>query len=241
MCATEPRPELPVWRAPRRHPWWRVALVLTLLSISIQSHAQQAPSRDQEQIRRLRQQVQQLQQAQQEATLQQQALQKARSEADQRTAKAQGEAARVRSTVKASNERVSELQTELGSLRTAHNELQAREARLVADLAQARGSLSQVRADLAERVARLQQQDNSLADLDRRGRQVTDALALCSRNNQALRSVGLELLDRWQRHDWRDFAGAKEPFLQLKRVEIENLVQGYEERIDKASLAAVRP
>jgi DNA repair exonuclease SbcCD ATPase subunit len=55
--------------------------------------------------------------------------------------------------------------------------------------------------------------------------------AVCRERNEALFTVGNEILDRWQETGWADILAAKEPFLGLKRVELENLAQDEADRL----------
>ncbi len=132
---------------------------------------------------------------------------------------------------------MAELEARLLSLGTEHEALQARATTLGAELERDRAALAQLRAQAGAESLRLQRRDDELVALQARFGAQNGALDLCSRHNQALREVSLELLQRWQRVDWRDALAAKEPFVQTERVRIENLVQGYEEQIDRASLA----
>ena len=204
------------------------------LALALPALAQQAPSREQEQIRRLRQQTQQLQQ---ELAAAQQSAQAARAEAEQRAASAQAEASRARRSASGAAERVKELEAELDTLRSAQASQQARQAELTLALEGAQGELRTTRNELGARSLRLTRREGELEALEARFRGQNAALDLCTRHNQTLRSVSLDLLGRWQRMDWRDALAAKEPFVQTERVRIENLVQGYEEQIDRATLA----
>jgi chromosome segregation ATPase len=231
MFAIEPRP----WK-PR---CWRAALVLAVSGALIGAAlAQQAPSREEEQIRRLRQQLQQLQQ---EVAAARQAEGTARAEAAQQVSEAQAEAARARSGTRAQAERIAALEAELATQRMAASSTATALARSEGELATARQSLEVARIELERRAAGLRDAERSGGELLARFRQQNAALDLCTRNNQALRTLSLELLDRWQRHDWRDVLAAREPFIQSRRVTIENLVQGYEDRIERAWLAPESP
>jgi chromosome segregation ATPase len=49
----------------------------------------------------------------------------------------------------------------------------------------------------------------------------------CEAKNQKLFAVGNEILDRYNNMDFGDVLGAREPFIGVKRVELQNLVQDY--------------
>lgn len=217
---------------------WRAGPLLALgLTLCLAAQAQQ-PSREQEQIRRLRQQVQQLQQ---ELAAAQQGAQSARADAERRASAAGAEAARARRTATGSAARIAELEAGLQTLQADHQALQGRQTALQADLERDRAELARVRAEFGGSSLRLVRREGELEALQARFRTQNAALELCSRHNQTLRTVSLDLLQRWQRMDWRDALAGKEPFFQTERVRIENLVQGYEEQIDRASLVVPPP
>jgi hypothetical protein len=76
-------------------------------------------------------------------------------------------------------------------------------------------------------------------------RQVADAggqIERCQTQNQALFRVGNEILDRYRDVGVTDVIATREPFLGLKRVELENLVQDYDDRLlDNRFDAAAAP
>lgn len=66
--------------------------------------------------------------------------------------------------------------------------------------------------------------------------------AVCREKNEALFTLGNEILDRWQSTGWADMLAAKEPFLGLKRVELENLAQDDADRLlDNRLSTAIAP
>lgn len=217
--------------------WQRVtrALAAGLLPALLPAlvSAQSAPSREQEQIRRLRQQVQQLQQ---ELAASRQAEAAARSDLTRRVGDAEAAARRAQRSAAGNSQRVAELEAEGASLRDAVSAAQAQLGQRTTERDEARQGLAQAREELGRRAQRMSEGERSAADLLARYRSQNAALDLCARHNRSLQAVSMELLDRWQRHDWRDVLVAREPLVQSRRVEIENLVQGYEDRIDAALL-----
>ncbi len=235
MCATEPSRLAHVARGARQalRRWPLAGLIVALAAVA------QQPSREQEQIRRLRQQVQQLQA---DLASAQQSAQAARAEADKRAGAAQAEASRARRSAGTSAARVQELEQRLQAVSTERDGLQTQLTASQAEVERLRPALAQARAQSGADTLRVQRRETELEGLQQRFARQNAALDLCSRHNQSLRSVSLDLLGRWQRMDWRDALASKEPFVQTERVRIENLVQGYEEQIDRASLApAQRP
>lgn len=70
------------------------------------------------------------------------------------------------------------------------------------------------RAQLAGQTAQLRQRAES-----------------CEAKNLALFTVGNEILDRYAGRDFSEALAAKEPFLGFKRVELQNLVQDYQDKL----------
>lgn len=60
---------------------------------------------------------------------------------------------------------------------------------------------------------------------------LTQRLTACETKNVALFKVGNEILARYASMDFRDALGAREPFIGVKRVELQNLVQDYQDKL----------
>lgn len=106
---------------------------------------------------------------------------------------------------------------ELESLRASAVQMQA-------ELAAARGQLAQAQTALHA----LQKQDEAIkATLASTGA----TLEACKAKNVALLNVGYEILGRYKREGLHDVIAGKEPFTGLKRVQLQNLAQGYEDRV----------
>jgi chromosome segregation ATPase len=193
-------------------------------------------SRELEQIRRLRMQVQELQQ---EQTAQQDAAQRAAAEKAEAKAKldaAQAELRRTRSAAGAQAQSLGELQKELDALREERNALQAQAAELQAELQASTRSVQALRTTSAEQQRALARHEAAYADLDARHTTQARGLQTCIANNQALNEVGQELLQRYAGKGVGEVLAQNEPFLQFKRVALENLMQGYQDRLDQAAL-----
>jgi chromosome segregation ATPase len=215
---------------------WPVAALALVLALPVL--AQQAASREQEQIRRLRQQVQQLQQ---ELATQQQSAQQAsrdKAEAERKLQGVQSEASRSRAAVRAGAGKVAELEQSLESLRSEHGNLQSRGAELQTELDKSRAAIAQLRSESEQRRQQLGSRDSALASLQQRHRTQAEGLQTCIVRNQALQTLGQELLQRWSGKGLGETLAVKEPFLRLNQVELENLVQGYQDKLDKEALAA---
>lgn len=211
----------------------RATLALCLLA-AWPVHAQQ--SREQEQIRRLRQQVQQVQQQQQEQAA---ALQRAgseKAELQRRLDTAESELSQQRSQALQSRKAGAELQAELARMRAdaagRQNELTA----LKEELERSTKAGEAARAELAQRRALLATREATFADLWARHQAQASALQTCIVRNERLSALGHELLQRYEGKGVGELLSQHEPFLQLGRVQLENLVQGYREGLDQNAL-----
>jgi len=221
----------------RARPWRRGmshALAFTLaIVVAGSALAQAAPSREQEQLRRMRQQ---LQQAQQESQAAQEQARKAQDELKKADEARDAEAKRAgaaRTQASTSTRRVTELEAELTTLRTERDGLQTRLSDTSAKLDQTTATLLDTRSQLATRSA-------ALADLEQRHKALTAQYESAVRNNIALHKLGVELLSRYENKGVAESLAAQEPFLKVKRVELENLMQDYRDQLDKERVVPVK-
>jgi len=205
----------------------------------------QPTSREQEQLRRLRQQLQQLQQGQ---ASQQEAAQKALAE----KAAAQGELETTKTQLAAAQAALrrarSEATTralanavalkEIETQRQQHAALQSARDRLQADLQAAARSNEQLRAAGSSLERRLILADAAHADLAGRHQVQAKGLQTCIASNFALRDIGQELMQRYASKSVADVLAENEPFLALRRVRMENLLQDYQDKLDQNALPA---
>ncbi len=202
--------------------------------------AQNSSSREVEQVRRLRLQLQQLQQ---EVAAQQQAAQRATAE--------RGD---VQRRLDAAQEQLKEQRGRLAlQVRQSDQTRQALEAATQRQVVEGQRAAEKQAALEAERraaatlraeLAQTQRQRGTLQDnygeLDVRHRAQAEGLQTCIARNASLQALGLELLQRYEHKGWAEVLAADEPFLQWGRVSLENLVQGYRDKLDAQALAAPR-
>ena len=200
----------------RRHPG---ALALTLaLAFGAASLAPQAAwaqsKKEQEQVRRLRQQVQQLQQQQQAVQDEAQKSAQQKAELESQLKKSRGEIDDVKSRASSAARRLAAATQEADSLRSARDALQT------------------------ERVATtgLILQDAAYADLDARNRATSSRLDTCTVHNAELYKLGDEILARYRNKGFGEMLATQEPFVQARRVALENLVEDYRDKLDQARL-----
>jgi hypothetical protein len=106
------------------------------------------------------------------------------------------------------------------------------------------GELAKVKADLGQAA------DAAQKDKVERERMQADVLATasmlgaCQAKNAKLLAIANQILREYENFDMLDAVGANEPFTKLKRVELENLAQDYQDRIDDSMFdtkAAAQP
>lgn len=205
--------------------------LLAALSLLGGAQAQPAANRDQEQLRRLRQQLQQLQQEQ--AGAQQQA-QRAATENAQLAAqlKAQQAAAeKVQARTGAQSRTLTALQAELAAMKGERDALQAELVQAKATQTQTLARLERSNSERDDTRTRLSALEATEAGLRRERGLVGHQLDKCSAQNVELLRVGQELLGRHGNFGFGDSVALSEPFLQLKRVQLENLAQDYRGRL----------
>jgi hypothetical protein len=218
--------------------WFRVAAWLVALCCCLPAFGQQAGTREQEVIRRLRLQVQQLQQ---EQSAQQTALQQAnaqRLESARQLQTAQVGLQRLRAAAAAQAGSATLAQQDLQALRDERTALQARLDAQGAALALANQDRQQLRGAQAELQRALQAQQAQRLTLETHGLSLAQGLQDCSANNKALHTLGQELLQRYADKGVGQVLWQAEPFLQFKRVALENLKQDYQDKLDQSLFRA---
>ncbi len=200
----------------------------------------QNSSREAEQVRRLRQQLQQLQQ---EVATQQQAAQRAmaeRGDVQRRldAAQEQLKEQRVRLALQVRQSDQTRQALDAATQRQAAEGERASE--LQAGLEAERLTAAALRAELAQTQRQRGTLQDNYGELDVRHRAQAEGLQTCIARNASLQALGLELLQRYERKGWAEVLAADEPFLQWGRVSLENLVQGYRDKLDAQALVAPR-
>jgi chromosome segregation ATPase len=146
-------------------------------------------------------------------------------------------------------------QRELKAVKKERDELKARSGHSTAELeqAQARAQASEQlvekgRKSLEELVARFRETATTLRTVEAERGQLQERLAAagrafdtCATRNAALYDVSAEVLDRWEHEGAWSRAARAEPFLRLKRTEIENLADEYRERARQLKVKQAPP
>lgn len=209
-------------------------LVSALLALTLPAGGAlaQANDREQEQLRRLRLQVQQLQQEKSQAQDQAARAQAEKAQLGDELKKLQAAAGGQRSSAAAAARQATALEQDLAAARAEHETIRAELDKAAQELARLRELLPQREAELARRADTLRTRDESLARAEGEGQRQALQLDICADNNASLVRIGTDLSDMLARVGLFDRIAATEPFLQLRRVQLENLSQTWRDRAE---------
>lgn len=94
------------------------------------------------------------------------------------------------------------------------------------------GDLARTKDALAQAANNARQNQTERDKLQMAASNTQTVLEACEVKNTQLLAVSREILTAYENFDFIDSLSAREPFTRLKRVELENLAQGYRDRID---------
>lgn len=212
----------------------RSGLLALALGLACVGAARADNKKEQEQVRRLRQQLQQLQQDQQSAQdLAQRSVQE-KATLETQFKKVQSDVGASKSAAASAARRAQALQAELDAAKAEREALQAK-------LAETQGRLDQSQTQLAQAREQLAAREGALAQLQSRHGAQTTQLQACAAHNRALFDLGSELLARYQNKGVGEALAAQEPFVQTRRVALENLVQDYQDKLEQHVFSAGAP
>ena len=133
----------------------------------------------------------------------------------------------------AAKKRIAELEAEQQTLRGEAERLTVQLESLKRDHAQLGEREKAGAGALTQRVREITELQGVSA------KQVKD-LGVCAERNARLYVLGRELIDRYEKKSCYDSLLQSEPVTQLKRVEIENLVEDYRDKLDEQKSLPVR-
>lgn len=203
-------------------PWLGMASFALLLCMAgTATHAEASDkraSREREALRRVQQQMSQMQGDM--AALEQE---KAKLSADLDKAAAsskaeEGKAARLQRELGASKRQLLSVTQELTLTKEA--------------LATTTQHLTETKASLDETSRTLQQAEVEKRDLQTLKARNARDMAACEHKNIALYALGRSLMDRFEHKTCGETLAEKEPFTGLKKVETENLLEEYRDKLD---------
>lgn len=204
-------------------------LLMAFVSPLVQADAERRASRERELLRRVQGQLQQAQT--QLGTLEQEKARLAQSlsEAEKARNAVQGRVARLNREVAQERQQREALQKDLD---LARQEL----AQLRTQLAQERERLAGTQGSLAETQARLRDTEAERQGLERAKARLERELAASEERNRALYALGRELMVRFENKTCGEILAEKEPFTGLRRVQTENLLEYYRDKLDEHKL-----
>ena len=159
--------------------------------------------------------------------------------AEQEKAKLAADLEKAQASSKAEAGKVASLQHGLGTskqqLAAVSNEL----AQVKETLATTAQQLAETRKTLAETTQTLQQTEAEKRNLETVKASNERDIASCERKNLALYEVGRSLMDRFEHKTCGEILAEKEPFSGIRKVETENLMEEYRDKLDDQKL--IRP
>ncbi len=212
-------------------PRYFLPLMLCALMIAGGAHAasDKKASREREALRRAQMELQQARG--QLSGLEQEKAQLAKDlEAAGKAAKsAEGRAGRLRRDLKAEQQRREALEKELEQTK---QDLAGSGQRL----AETRKTLGETGAKLAETADLLRRTQAEKSNLESIKARNEREIASCEDKNLKLYQTGRELMLRFERKTCGEIMAQGEPFTGLKRVEVENLLEEYRDKLDEQKL-----
>ena len=188
----------------------RIALLLVLLGLAGSLHAQTLEEQLRSQLRDARSQLQDLQNDQASWQAQKASAESERDQARKALEQAQAELARYKSGA-------------AGDGAAWRSERDARQ--------RAEEAVQQNRKAVAENASRLQDQQARNTTLTTQLDAAHKELATCTARNEALYTIGNEVVDAYAHVDMGTIVASRQPFAASARVKLENAAQGYGDRL----------
>lgn len=184
--------------------------------------------------------AQMMQKVQQEKTEMQAAFDQEKSALEEKAKKSEEEASNIKGSLVVVNRKSKALSAELETLRKEKADVDAKQLKTEAALQQTQSALesaSKKLVDMTQQYLVAQhdikdgdaQRKELLANLSKKGQQV----AACSEKNVKLHDFGLDLIKIYDKPSIYDAGLRAEPFTQVKRVELENILQDYRDKLDE--------
>ena len=209
---------------------WITLLLLCSVAVgSVQASSDKKANREREALRRAQMQLQQVQG--QVATLEADKA-KLGSERDLALKESKAAQSKVRNLSRNLAEEKQQAAQLLKDLETHKQDLATTQTRLTdteAKLAETAKNLVQTRQTLAQTEADKRQLEGVKSRQERE-------IASCESKNLKLYQTGRDLMTRFEQKSCNEIMAQKEPLFGLKRVEIENLLEEYRDKLDEQKL-----
>ena len=215
-------------------------LVSILLVTSLLANPVLAAEKKDKASRRAQQMVQQIQQekVQLQAQLDQELQSKAAMEAD--LAKAQAENVAIKSKLSAANVKIDGLEVNLKEMTAERLAFEAKLMKTQIELQATKTALNELDVKYQGTVYDLKVNEQQRANLTATSIQKTKLIDACVAKNNKLYDYGLELVKLYENPTDYKKVVLTEPFSQLKRVQLENILQDYNDKIDEQSLKTAK-
>ncbi len=215
-------------------------LVSILLTTSFLANPVLAAEKKDKASRRAQQMVQQIQQekAQLQAQLDQELQAKAAMEAD--LAKAQTENVAIKSKLSAANVKIDGLEVNLKEMTAERLAFEAKLMKTQIELQATKTALNELDVKYQGTVYDLKVNEQQRANLTATSLQKTKLIDACVAKNNKLYDYGLDLVKLYENPTEYKKVVLTEPFSQLKRVQLENILQDYNDKIDEQSLKTAK-
>ena len=215
-------------------------LVSIVLVTSLLASPALAAEKKDKAARRAQQMVQQIQQekAQLQAQLDQELQAKAAMEAD--LAKAQAENVAIKSKLSAANVKIDGLEVSLKEMTGERLAFEAKLMKTQIELQATKTALNELDVKYQGTVYDLKVNEQQRANLTATSIQKTKLIDACVAKNNKLYDYGLDLVKLYENPTEYKKVVLTEPFSQLKRVQLENILQDYNDKIDEQSLKTAK-
>lgn len=207
----------------------RLILVLLLAATAAAPVWAASESREKQMLRRMQRQVQQLDQARAQAEQEKAAALADKDAAERELEKFRSATASAKRQLAGERAACSRLERERQALRTEVETLKAR--------------LADTEKQLADSVALQRATAQSLAQVESAKKQTEGELSgtvhdlqACQAHNGRLYAIGREMMRKYRDKSCRDALAQAEPFTGLKKVEVENLLETWRDRLDREKL-----
>ena len=173
-----------------------------------------------------------------QAQLDQELQSKAAMEAD--LAKAQAENVAIKSKLSAANVKIDGLEVNLKEMTAERLAFEAKLMKTQIELQATKTALNELDVKYQGTVYDLKVNEQQRANLTATSIQKTKLIDACVAKNNKLYDYGLELVKLYENPTDYKKVVLTEPFSQLKRVQLENILQDYNDKIDEQSLKTAK-
>lgn len=141
---------------------------------------------------------------------------------------------KVNTSLVAANRKVNHLETDLSKVNAEKTALETKQLQTQTQLETTQTSLADLTVQYKQAQTDLKFNDNQRKALSTNLAQTTQFLNTCEEKNTKLYQLGTELIQIYDKPNAYESVMRKENFFQLKRVELENILQNQQDKLDDA-------